>query len=50
MFCGRPGAGKSTFYWNYCKPLGYERVNQDTLKTVREQPVVSNGKVVRNLC
>ncbi|KAI9831427.1 MAG: hypothetical protein M1819_005026 [Sarea resinae] len=33
LFCGSPGAGKSTFYWNYLKPLGYERVNQDTLKT-----------------
>ncbi|TGJ87226.1 hypothetical protein E0Z10_g1529 [Xylaria hypoxylon] len=33
LFCGPPGAGKSTFYWNNLKPLGYERVNQDTLKT-----------------
>jgi bifunctional polynucleotide phosphatase/kinase len=32
LFCGPPGAGKSTFYWNYLKPLGYERVNQDILK------------------
>lgn len=36
IFCGSPGAGKSTFYWKYLKPLGYERVNQDILKTVRE--------------
>jgi bifunctional polynucleotide phosphatase/kinase len=35
IFCGSPGAGKSTFYWKYLKPLGYERVNQDILKTVR---------------
>jgi bifunctional polynucleotide phosphatase/kinase len=35
IFCGSPGAGKSTFYWNHLEPLGYERVNQDTLKTVR---------------
>lgn len=35
LFCGSPGAGKSTFYWKYLEPLGYERVNQDTLKTVR---------------
>ncbi|KAI4132017.1 MAG: hypothetical protein LQ347_002725 [Umbilicaria vellea] len=34
VLCGSPGAGKSTFYWNHLKPLGYERVNQDILKTV----------------
>lgn len=34
MFCGSPGAGKSTFYWRNLQPLGYERVNQDILKTV----------------
>ncbi|KAK6956007.1 hypothetical protein Daesc_003654 [Daldinia eschscholtzii] len=33
LFCGPPGAGKSTFYWRNLKPLGYERVNQDLLKT-----------------
>ncbi|MCJ1286991.1 hypothetical protein MMC26_006338 [Xylographa opegraphella] len=33
IFCGSPGAGKSTFYWNKLQPLGYERVNQDSLKT-----------------
>ncbi|KAM0689573.1 hypothetical protein Q7P36_010444 [Cladosporium allicinum] len=33
LFCGSPGAGKSTFYWTYMQPLGYERVNQDLLKT-----------------
>ncbi|KAI9676783.1 MAG: hypothetical protein M1829_002878 [Trizodia sp. TS-e1964] len=33
VFCGRPAAGKSSFYWKYLEPLGYERVNQDLLKT-----------------
>lgn len=33
IFCGSPGAGKSTFYWRHLQPLGYERVNQDLLKT-----------------
>ncbi|KAL1383230.1 polynucleotide kinase 3 phosphatase-domain-containing protein [Phyllosticta capitalensis] len=33
LFCGSPGAGKSSFFWRHLKPLGYERVNQDTLKT-----------------
>ena len=34
IFCGSPGSGKSTYYWRVLKPLGYERVNQDILKTV----------------
>jgi bifunctional polynucleotide phosphatase/kinase len=33
MFCGPPGAGKSTFFWKHLKPLGYERINQDILKS-----------------
>ncbi|KAF2721498.1 PNK3P-domain-containing protein [Polychaeton citri CBS 116435] len=33
LFCGSPGSGKSTFYWTQMKPQGYERVNQDILKT-----------------
>ena len=31
IFCGSPGAGKSTFWHNYMPQ--YERVNRDTLKT-----------------
>ncbi|WQF81246.1 Putative HAD-superfamily hydrolase,subfamily IIIA, polynucleotide kinase 3 phosphatase [Colletotrichum destructivum] len=33
LSCGPPGAGKSTFFWKHLKPLGYERINQDILKT-----------------
>ncbi len=32
LFCGPPGAGKSSFFWKQLEPLGYERVNQDQLK------------------
>ena len=34
VFCGSPGSGKSSYYWSILQPLGYERVNQDILKTV----------------
>ena len=33
LFCGSPGVGKSTYYWQHMQSLGYERVNQDILKT-----------------
>ncbi|KAJ5894348.1 hypothetical protein N7495_006039 [Penicillium taxi] len=33
VFCGSPGAGKSSYFWTNLEPLGYERVNQDILKT-----------------
>lgn len=35
LLCGSPGAGKSSYYWRNLQPLGYGRVNQDILKTVR---------------
>lgn len=34
IFCGSPGAGKSSFFWKHLQPQGFERVNQDILKTV----------------
>ncbi|EFX06234.1 diphosphomevalonate decarboxylase [Grosmannia clavigera kw1407] len=33
VFCGPPAAGKSSFFRDCLDPLGYQRVNQDTLKT-----------------
>ncbi|KAL9592511.1 MAG: hypothetical protein Q9179_006644 [Wetmoreana sp. 5 TL-2023] len=33
LFCGSPASGKSSFFWKHLQPLGYERVNQDQLKT-----------------
>ena len=33
ILVGSPGAGKTTFAKRYITPLGYERVNQDILKT-----------------
>ncbi|KAK3346958.1 polynucleotide kinase 3 phosphatase-domain-containing protein [Lasiosphaeria hispida] len=33
LFVGNPGAGKSTFFWRHLEPLGYERINQDILKS-----------------
>lgn len=41
LLCGSPGSGKSTFFWKKLEPLGYERVNQDILKTVVTMPNVS---------
>ncbi|KAM0548173.1 hypothetical protein ACHAPJ_009971 [Fusarium lateritium] len=55
LFCGPPGAGKSTFYWKSLKPLGYERINQDLLKTrdkcvqaAKEQLQEGNSIVIDN--
>ena len=33
LFVGSPAAGKSTFYRERLLPMGYARINQDTLKT-----------------
>ncbi|KAF1839134.1 PNK3P-domain-containing protein [Decorospora gaudefroyi] len=45
MFCGSPGAGKSSFYWKHLQPLGYGRVNQDILKT-REKCVKATTALI----
>ena len=39
LFVGSPAAGKSTFYRDHLLPMGYTRINQDTLKT-RDRCVV----------
>lgn len=49
IFCGSPGAGKSTFWKNYMPQ--YERVNRDTLKTKEKcykvaEEHINNGKSV----
>ena len=46
LFCGSPGSGKSTFYWRQLLPLGYERVNQDTLKTVIRLPRLAHAEEI----
>ncbi|OLL26810.1 Bifunctional polynucleotide phosphatase/kinase [Neolecta irregularis DAH-3] len=33
LLVGMPGSGKSSFYRKVLKPLGYKRINQDTLKS-----------------
>jgi len=39
LFCGSPGAGKSTFFKVQLAPLDYQRINQDILKTVRRDQI-----------
>lgn len=34
LMVGYPASGKSTFYDNYLKPVGYAHINQDELKTL----------------
>ena len=43
VMCGSPASGKSTFYWTKLKPLGYERVNQDILKSREKCVKVANS-------
>ncbi|TAQ85076.1 hypothetical protein B7494_g6595 [Chlorociboria aeruginascens] len=45
LFVGSPGAGKSSFYWRQLQPLGYERINQDTLKS-RDKCLKVAGKLL----
>src|SRR5271170_2886118 len=33
LFVGSPASGKSTFFRDHLAPMGYLRINQDTLKT-----------------
>ncbi len=33
LLCWSPGSGKSSHFWTSLKPLGYERINQDILKS-----------------
>ncbi|OCK77416.1 PNK3P-domain-containing protein [Lepidopterella palustris CBS 459.81] len=47
LFCGSPGAGKSSFYWKHLQALGYARVNQDSLKT-REKCLKSATAFIEN--
>ena len=39
LLCGLPASGKSTYYETYLQPLGYERINQDILKSVGCPPM-----------
>ncbi|EWC45846.1 hypothetical protein DRE_04853 [Drechslerella stenobrocha 248] len=43
VFTGRPGAGKSTFSIQYLEPAGYQRINQDILKTREKCLKVAEG-------
>jgi bifunctional polynucleotide phosphatase/kinase len=47
LFVGSPASGKSTFYQEHLMPLGYARVNQDTLKT-RERCVEEASALLEN--
>lgn len=49
VFCGSPGAGKSSFYWKMLQPQGFERVNQDILKTRERCLKVARGHLEQGL-
>ncbi|KAL8769358.1 MAG: hypothetical protein Q9194_005453 [Teloschistes cf. exilis] len=44
VFCGSPAAGKSSFFWKHLQPLGYERINQDQLKTWPKPPLICRAQ------
>jgi bifunctional polynucleotide phosphatase/kinase len=48
LFVGSPASGKSTFYHTYLEPMGYERINQDTLKTRDRCVVVAETALLAN--
>jgi bifunctional polynucleotide phosphatase/kinase len=56
IYCGSPGCGKSTFFWKHLKPLGYERVNQDILKSrdrcikVASEHLTNGNSVLIGMC
>ena len=47
LFVGSPASGKSSFYQEHLMPLGYARINQDTLKT-REKCVEEAAALLEN--
>ena len=49
LFVGSPASGKSTFFHEYLAPMGYERINQDTLKTRDRCVMEATALLERNI-